>query len=504
LKTLHTQNRIVELMSRFVAQIKGFTAMSRTDINHVSEDFLIPLLRHVYGFHDLKNLNATEGANYPGVDLGDETARVAFQITSTSEGEKVKHTLEKVIEHRLYEKYDRVIIYILTEKQKSYSAKPFDDILSRLPAHAGRFTFDKGRDILDYTDLLSKIATLPLGMALVVEGLLEENFGDNASAFFDGVAPTLPPETVHLNLLELAFPDVLFVADLSIDIEDDGEEDEWGGRRTRQSRPRRRKNPQQQVRDALSQRGLKFGVDWVCHAKQMVTFHDLRDTSLPISAVIEPGTVTTLRPDEFYRLDENHERVFKSLLGKCLQQKLFRSEVRWQNEDKLFIFSEVDGEAKRVEVWHGKRKAPRAVFVRTMKNNKPDEILICKHLAFRAHYQQYGSQWYIVITPDWFFSFDGYKRSFYGAEKIAWLKKNENNTQVFNHVRFIAYFLKNDAPSNLFVQTKPYPFLTFGELASFDNAPGLNDKDWLPGESSESKKRLQEEEGTSSLDFDGK
>ena len=101
--------------------------MTMTDINHVAETVLIPLFREVYGYKDLKNLNVAEGANYPAIDLGDENARVAIQITSTADSEKVKHTLEQFIKFDLYKKYDRLIVYILTEKQDSYSGNGFNE-----------------------------------------------------------------------------------------------------------------------------------------------------------------------------------------------------------------------------------------------------------------------------------------------------------------------------------------------------------------------------------------
>ncbi|MBE9125909.1 MULTISPECIES: SMEK domain-containing protein [unclassified Coleofasciculus] len=76
-------DRISHLMSLFVTQVRAETAMGKTDINKVAETVLIPILAEVYGYKELKNLNYTEDSNYPGIDLGDETARVAFQITST-------------------------------------------------------------------------------------------------------------------------------------------------------------------------------------------------------------------------------------------------------------------------------------------------------------------------------------------------------------------------------------------------------------------------------------
>ena len=108
------QNKIRELMTRFVTEIKVARAMDRTDINRVSENVLIPLFSEIYGHTELKNLNA-EDSNFPAIDLGDEETGIAYQITSTPSSQKIKNTLRKFAEHKLHEKYDHLIIYILTE-----------------------------------------------------------------------------------------------------------------------------------------------------------------------------------------------------------------------------------------------------------------------------------------------------------------------------------------------------------------------------------------------------
>jgi len=82
---LHVQNRINELMARWVASLKGAGSMGHTDLNQVSETVLAPLLREVYGLPGLRNLNTPEAPNYAAVDLGDDGARVAIQVTATAD-----------------------------------------------------------------------------------------------------------------------------------------------------------------------------------------------------------------------------------------------------------------------------------------------------------------------------------------------------------------------------------------------------------------------------------
>lgn len=218
--------------------------------------------------------------------------------------------------------------------------------------------------------------------------------------------------------------------------------------------------------------------------------------------------MTPIASHRFYtidgRVDENRERVFKSLLRRCLQQKLFHLNVQWQNQDNLFIFTEEEkGALKRTEQWYGERESERTVFERTMKNNKPDETLICKHLAFGVQFKRFGKQWYLAVNPDWFFSWDGYRRSRFADEKLKWLKREEDNKQVFNHFRFIYYFLTHDKPSGLFDerQRQHYRFLEFGNIIKFSSAPPLDDQAWNPPKSKEAGDTEAEEEAQASLDF---
>ncbi|MEG4075257.1 hypothetical protein QUA30_21390 [Microcoleus sp. Pol14C2] len=282
-------------------------------------------------------------------------------------------------------------------------------------------------------------------------------------------------ETVYLNLLEIFFPKQLYISDLVVEREKVIEKS-----KDCQIKLKKDASTRDVARAAIEQAGLAFGVDWICHEGKIVTFHDLRDDSIPISAIVDRGTTTSLDSQEFYKRDRNFENVFKSLLGRCLQQKLYRQDVVWQHQEKLFIFVEIDGNAIRKEEWYGEKKSTRTVYERVMKNNKPDEILSCKHQAFRTQYRRFGQSWYLTIIPDWFFSFDGYRRSFSAKDKLDWLKREENNKNVYNHLRFIVAFLKTEKSSDLFVTRYTYPFLGFGELITFENAPLLNDDDWNP------------------------
>jgi len=158
MKLGHSQDRVIELMSRFVAQVKGSAAMSKTDINRDAQNILIPLFEEIYGYKNLKNLDYVEdNSNYPSIDLGDEIERIAFQITSTSKLEKIQHTLEEFFKYNLHQKYNRLVIYILVDKQKTYSDAKIKQIIGNT-----NFAFDVSNDIWDYTTLLREIGNFQI------------------------------------------------------------------------------------------------------------------------------------------------------------------------------------------------------------------------------------------------------------------------------------------------------------------------------------------------------
>lgn len=162
-------NNICNYLALFVQQIKTHNAVGAFDINRFSEHVLIPVLSEAYDFRGLVNLNLKID-NFPGIDLADETNRIAFQITSNSKSDKIKETLRIFIEEQYYEKFDRLIIYDITEKKKFHSGS------ESLNTKKNGFSFSRKDDVWDYSDLLRQINTLTLKEIRIIEEILDREF----------------------------------------------------------------------------------------------------------------------------------------------------------------------------------------------------------------------------------------------------------------------------------------------------------------------------------------
>ncbi len=466
MKHLDLLNDLRNSLGQFAHQIETAGAMQLYDINKIAEDLILGLMRELCNLPDLKNMNAEKRKNYPGIDLADETARVAVQVTATPGIEKIKGTLNTFISHDLHNDYDRLIVYVLGRKQASYSQTAIDKICGK------KFSFLADRDVMDHRDLAQMAVNVsPKSLVAAVDimhaylrgvdvGLADEDFDP----------PEDPVENVHLNLLELFFPPRLYIAQLRSDF-------------VTSKKGRSQRNSRKKLQDTCREMGIKVPSGFEVSGGIIITFYDLENDNNPYSAIIEKGTVEPIGSGEFYEIDEDHERIFKSFLRFTLQHRLYKEDVVWKHKDRLFVFlPRSSGDDVREETWKDKRQSTRKVFERKYNKNDPSKIFSQKHLAFSVDFLRTEDRWYVAITPDWYFSYgDNYRRSGFAQDNIKWLKSQENNLTVFNHFRFLSAWLKSIDEEDLFTPVDvSEKFLSFGDIAALDSHPPLDDTQWLP------------------------
>ena len=140
--------KVVDDLAALKYQIDTRNRLGQFDLSKFCEDFCKELLNIVYDLN-LKNLNATR-SNNPGLDLGDDKNKVAYQITSTKTSTKINETLSAITPAQKTD-YNDIRIFILGNKQGTYT---IDTTL------AASFSFDSGKAIHDIDSLLRDIVVL--------------------------------------------------------------------------------------------------------------------------------------------------------------------------------------------------------------------------------------------------------------------------------------------------------------------------------------------------------
>lgn len=459
-------NELRASLSELVANVQGASAMQMYDYHRLVEGVVLGLFREIFNLPKLRNLNSTERKNFPAVDLADDSERIAIQVTATPNLEKVKDTLTTFVRHDLTSSYDRLVIYVLTLKQSSYSQSAIDPIVR------DHLDFQVDRDILDYRDLLAKVVDLTPNKVRAAIDVLESYKRGGKEAGLEDIDfdPPKSLENVSLNLVELFFPSELFLGNVLPEI-------------TPRGRSGRARGERNSIREHLKVAGLRAPTDFEYSANTVITFHPLDQRNNPFGPIVDIGTVTPIHPNEFCDIDEDHERIFKSLLRHCLQNKLYKHQVKWQHDDGLFIFvPREEGDLLREEIWIGQKQASRRVFERKLNKNDPEKTFVCKHFAFSVDFFRTEGRWFAALTPNWYFSYgDGYRRSRFADQSLSWLKRRENNRTVADHFRFLVSWLSKLDADDLFSSNMTNPSqLSFGDVLRFNNHPALDDDLWLP------------------------
>lgn len=140
---------IVDSLSDVAGQVSTRGRLGLTDLNKHAEDFFKTILNQLYGY-SLRNLN--EGrSNEPGLDLGDKTNGVAFQVTAERTSKKVNETLAKLSDQQIAD-YPDIRVLMIAGKQSSYT-------LDEVAATRVGFSVD---DIWDVDVLCKRCMDLPI------------------------------------------------------------------------------------------------------------------------------------------------------------------------------------------------------------------------------------------------------------------------------------------------------------------------------------------------------
>lgn len=475
--------RIIELFLIFRREVESHNQAGLYDKNHLAEDVLIPILKDTFSCQFLRNLNR-EQKNYPGIDLGDDQAMVAFQITSDPGIEKIKDALSKFIAHKHYLRYTTLYLYILTKKQKRYSKK------SLLEITKGYINFNPDEHIIDSSTIISKVEKLDYEFIQRVEQTLEVHFSNPTKYFVRPHAPT-KTETLILNLVPITFPKELFIGRTTYDRQD-VIENSWA---TDFKIPLN-SSERSVVWAALRQQGSGFSSDWVIRSDEIITFHNLRDESLALSAIIDQASVDPILVDRYIRqdngeIDVNRLNVVKELLRNMLRAQLEHRGIVWQHEEELFIFVDPDDREVRKEVWSAGRKDGRVVYHKVRDKVDSSKVWFHEHVAFEAGFDLYDNKWYVALKPDWFCSFNGYNKSKYQhRNRVSFLKRKAHNSDVIRTLLFIVEILHKDQNEALLTQQSG-PRITLGELVTITGSPAINDAEWLQQEEKKRRRVLE-------------
>ena len=427
---LELENEIRDLVSRLIIQVSIAAKQTRTDINLVSEDAWMPILREIFHAPKLENLNRHH-KNYPGIDLGDTENRICFQVTATTNLEKVKDTVRMYIEKRYFNIFDDLYVFILQKRQRTYSQQAIDKIIGK-----ENFHFSTKEHIIDPEILAEKICDLRFATQQRLLRELKAIAGD-----IDGKINSLDtdenvPYIFVSNLAGISFPNRIYSAVPTID-----KDSVWETAKEYLTYLPHKKTIRSCLYLSLDLAGYPY-TQFVIHENKLFTFENLEELS-PFSGLIDEGTIESLDTSEFYGSEFiEYENVFKQLLKSSLKATLESDDVVYHRRDRLFRFMPKDeADTARKVTWKDKKQATRTVYSRIMHTKDEFKVYAHRHFGFDLTFTAIGDEWYCVIYPSWVFTYKLHRRHLDNDKLVSNKKRLEKNHSVRDHVRFITSYL---------------------------------------------------------------
>ncbi|WFU52366.1 SMEK domain-containing protein [Bradyrhizobium pachyrhizi] len=428
MRQLEVENQLRDVVGRIILQVELATSQGRTDINLALEDAFIPILKSVYNLPHLINLNRKQ-KNFPGIDLGDDHDRVAFQITSTTTLEKVKFTVRQFMDRAYYNTFDELFILMLGQKQSSYSQASVNEHLT------SKFAFNCKKHIIDLGDLLGQVSGLRLAAQERVLSEFRHILGE-VDAYISYSSESLAaPTAITSNLQQIRLPKTVYVGELTID-----DKKVIAQAKTKLGYKGKARSRRSVVKMALLLNGVESDA-WVCHDNKLFSFQDIEQCGL--ISVVDAGSVEPLGIADLAKSTElDNVNILKQLLSAETREQLKQHHVRMHTMDGFFFFGPTaEAQLERKETWVGKKTAIRRVYEVKYQKKDPTKIAHHRHLSFELTFTKLDDTWYAQIVPSWYYSYDGYRRSHWHDDLLSQQKRLEHNLTVRNMVRFVAYFL---------------------------------------------------------------
>ncbi|WP_180277759.1 DUF4365 domain-containing protein [Nostoc sp. 'Peltigera malacea cyanobiont' DB3992] len=210
---------------------------------------------------------------------------------------------------------------------------------------------------------------------------------------------------------------------------------------------------------ALQKVGRNLGQEWLLKENFVLSFHDLREA--PWTEICDLGTVEQHGVDECSlsnRLEGQQEFVW--LLNKVLREKV-KEDLSFDQKKKCYYFKPTNNlSARRYDYRSLSKKTHRDVFQPYLKKNST-EVAYYRHSGFEGQFIRVDSDWFLEITPTYFFTRDGYTRDKFEKEHLSGIKLLEKNPAVFGQLIMWAEYLITPAQGDLlFKITHFYSFLS--------------------------------------------
>ena len=152
---------IIDELSEIVSKASWRSKLNLNDLSIYSESFFKGVLNIIYNLN-LENMNTSQ-SNYPAIDLGDKTKKIAYQISLTVDNPKITQTIQAIDNNTfVYDSFTKIYFLVVGKKQNKYNS---------ITSNNYGINSDS---VLDINDLNKEITSLDIDTLLSLKSYIEK------------------------------------------------------------------------------------------------------------------------------------------------------------------------------------------------------------------------------------------------------------------------------------------------------------------------------------------
>lgn len=184
----------------------------------------------------------------------------------------------------------------------------------------------------------------------------------------------------------------------------------------------------------------------------------------------------TVEKENFETWLDEQPSLGLDLMHRMLRQICWDRYVEWRQHDEVFFFQPTEDGTPRTARVEGKRVSHPTVYKQYLSKKDPTRVSYHRHQAFEAQFQQVEAKWYLVVSPTFVFTSNGWRKHPFHEEYLKKINELEGPPAIFSHLKMWASVLQ---PIHE-LGARNYPHMELGPLATFEMERGIDDKAWKP------------------------
>lgn len=182
--------------------------------------------------------------------------------------------------------------------------------------------------------------------------------------------------------------------------------------------------------------------DWVIKAGTFWSFQDPRETSC--CDIVDIDQVEAIDTESIAFHDDVDElNNFSFLLRQTLRHQT-QADLSWCNEQKAFYFSADQHSIRRNFAYDSAKKKTDADVVTVSMDKDGERISFVRHHAFIPRFELLGDEWFLIVTPTYHFTKDGFAPHLYSAPLLSGKKRLDKSAALRGQVIMWHRFLTRD------------------------------------------------------------